>query len=70
MSRPWISLRTVWLFLLSVYRTNVADLRTMAKNLWDLGWVKEDYSDQVDKYVDFALLSRAAEHSPAQFPAW
>jgi len=57
-------------FLKYDYRTNVADLRAMAKELRDLGWVKEDYSDRVDKYVDFTFLARATGQSPAQLSTW
>jgi NitT/TauT family transport system substrate-binding protein len=57
-------------FLKYDYRTNVADLRTMARELRELGWVKEDYSDRVDKYVDLAFLARATGLSPAQLSTW
>jgi ABC-type nitrate/sulfonate/bicarbonate transport system substrate-binding protein len=57
-------------FLKYNYRTNVADLKTMAKELRDLGWVKEDYSGRVDKYVDFTFLAKATGQSPAQLSTW
>jgi NitT/TauT family transport system substrate-binding protein len=57
-------------FLKYDYRTNVADIKTMAKELRDLGWVNEDYSDRVDRYVDFAFLAKATGQSPAQLAAW
>ena len=57
-------------FLRYDYRTNVADLKSMAKELRELGWVKEDYSDRVDKYVDFAFLAKATGRSPAQLSTW
>lgn len=57
-------------FLQYNYRTNVADLKAMAKDLRDLGWVKQDYSDRVDKYVDFAFLAKATGRSPAQLSTW
>jgi NitT/TauT family transport system substrate-binding protein len=52
------------------YRTNVADLKAMAKELRDLGWVKEDYSDRVDKHLDFTFLAKATGQSPAQLSTW
>jgi NitT/TauT family transport system substrate-binding protein len=57
-------------FLKYDYRTNVADLKTMAKELRELGWVKEDYSDRVDKYIDLAFLAKATGRSPAQLSTW
>jgi ABC-type nitrate/sulfonate/bicarbonate transport system substrate-binding protein len=57
-------------FLKYDYRTNVADLKTMAKELRELGWVKEDYSDRVDKYIDFTFLAKATGRSPAQLSTW
>jgi ABC-type nitrate/sulfonate/bicarbonate transport system substrate-binding protein len=57
-------------FLKYDYRTNIADLRNMARELRELGWVKEDYSDRVDKYVNLAFLARATGLSPAQLSTW
>jgi len=57
-------------FLRYDYRTNVADLKAMAKELRDLGWVKEDYSDRVDKHLDFTFLAKATGQSPAQLSTW
>jgi len=57
-------------FLKYNYRTNVADLKTMAKELRELGWVKEDYSDRVDKYIDLAFLAKATGRSAAQLSTW
>jgi ABC-type nitrate/sulfonate/bicarbonate transport system substrate-binding protein len=57
-------------FLKYNYRTNVADLKTMARQLRELGWVKEDYSDRVDKYIDFTFLADATGQSPAQLSTW
>jgi ABC-type nitrate/sulfonate/bicarbonate transport system substrate-binding protein len=52
------------------YRTNVADLKAMAKELRDLGWMKEDYSDRIDRYIDLTFLAKATGQSPAQFATW
>jgi NitT/TauT family transport system substrate-binding protein len=57
-------------FLKYNYRTNVADLKAMAKELRELGWVKENYSDRVDKYVDFTFLAKATGQSPDQLSTW
>jgi ABC-type nitrate/sulfonate/bicarbonate transport system substrate-binding protein len=52
------------------YRTNVVDLKAMARELRDLGWVKEDYSDGVGKYNDLAFLAKATRQSAAQLSTW
>lgn len=52
------------------YRTNVADLKAMARELRDLGWVKEDYSNRVDEYIDLAFLAKATGQSAAQLSTW
>lgn len=57
-------------FLHYDYRTNVSDLKAMAKALRDLGWVKEDYSDRVDKFIDLTFLASATGQSPAQLSTW
>jgi NitT/TauT family transport system substrate-binding protein len=57
-------------FLKYDYRTNVADLKAMAKELRDLGWVKEDYSDRIDEHLDFTFLAKATGRSPAQLSTW
>ena len=57
-------------FLQYNYRTNVVDIKTMARELHDLGWVKEDYSPKVDSYVDFAFLSKATGLSPSELSKW
>jgi len=57
-------------FLRYDYRTNVADLKAMAKELRALGWVKEDYSDRIDNHVDFTFLAKATGRAPAQLAAW
>jgi ABC-type nitrate/sulfonate/bicarbonate transport system substrate-binding protein len=57
-------------FLKYEYRTNVVDLKAMAKELRDLGWVKEDYSDRIDRHLDFTFLAKATGRSPAQLSTW
>jgi ABC-type taurine transport system substrate-binding protein len=46
------------------------DLKAMAKELRNLGWVKEDYSDRIDKHLDFTFLAKATGRSPAQLSTW
>jgi NitT/TauT family transport system substrate-binding protein len=57
-------------FLTYNYRTNVVDLKAMAKELRDLGWMKEDYSDRIDRYIDFAFLAKATGESPGELSTW
>jgi len=57
-------------FLKYEYRTNVADLKAMAKELRQLGWVKEDYSGRIDNCIDLTFLAKATGLSPAQLSTW
>ncbi len=41
------------------WRTNVVDLKLMAREMQALGWAKEDVSAQIDKAVDLTFLSKA-----------
>jgi hypothetical protein len=42
----------------------------MAKLLHDLGWMKEDYADRIDRYVDFTFLAKATGQSQAELATW
>lgn len=57
-------------FLQYNYRTNVADVKKMARELHELGWVKEDYGSKVDSYIDFTFLSKATGLSAAELSRW
>jgi ABC-type nitrate/sulfonate/bicarbonate transport system substrate-binding protein len=57
-------------FLKYDYRTNVADIKAMAKQLHALGWVREDYSRRVDEHVDFTFLAKATGQSLASLSTW
>jgi NitT/TauT family transport system substrate-binding protein len=57
-------------FLQYNYRTNVADIKTMARELRDLGWVKDDYSTRVDDYIDLRFLTKATGLSTAELSHW
>jgi hypothetical protein len=45
-------------------------LKAIAKELRDLGWVKDDYSDRIDKYIDFAFLAKVTGQPPARLSTW
>lgn len=57
-------------FLHYNYRTNVVDVKQMARELHQLGWVKEDYSGKVDAYIDFSFLSKATGLSAEELSKW
>ncbi len=57
-------------FLRYDFRTNVADIKTMARELHQLGWVKEDFSARVDGAIDLSFLAKASGLSPAQLSVW
>jgi len=52
------------------YRTNVTDLKAMAKQLHGLGWMKQDFSSQVDDAVDLTFLSKATGKPVAFLSSW
>jgi len=57
-------------FLQYNYRTNVADIKTVARELFELGWVKEDYGNKVESFIDFTFLSKATGLSVAELSKW
>jgi hypothetical protein len=57
-------------FLKYNFRTNVADIKTMARELHELGWVKEDFSSKVDSFVDLSFVAKASGQSPAELSTW
>ena len=52
------------------YRTNVVDLRAMAKQLNTLGWSKYDLSSKVDGVVNLTFLSKATGKSVEYLSKW
>ena len=52
------------------YRTNVVDLKAMAKQLNALGWMKTDLSPKIDGVLDFSFLSKASGKSVAELSSW
>ncbi|AMN43167.1 ABC transporter substrate-binding protein [Rhodoplanes sp. Z2-YC6860] len=57
-------------FLKYNFRTNVADIKTMARELHELGWVKEDFSAKVESFVDLSFVAKASGLSPAELSTW
>jgi NitT/TauT family transport system substrate-binding protein len=57
-------------FLRYDYRTNVVDLKTMAKEMQQLGWAKEDLSPRIDQAVDLRFLSKATGQSVDALSRW
>lgn len=52
------------------YRTNVIDLKAMAKELHGLGWMKTDLSSKIDGMLNFTFLSKASGKSIAELSSW
>lgn len=52
------------------YRTNVVDLKAMAKQLNTLGWAKQDLSSKVDGVVNLKFLSKATGKSVEYLSKW
>jgi len=57
-------------FLHYNFRTNIADIKTMARELHQLGWVKEDFGPKVDSFVDLSFAAKASGLSPAELSTW
>ena len=57
-------------FLRYNFRTNVTDIKTMARELHQLGWVKEDFGPKVDGFIDLSFVAKASGLSPAELSAW
>jgi NitT/TauT family transport system substrate-binding protein len=57
-------------FLQYNFRTNVADIKTMARELHQLGWVKEDFAPKVDGFIDLSFVAKASGLSPAELSMW
>lgn len=57
-------------FLRYNFRTNVDDIRTMARELYQLGWVKEDFSPKVDSFVDLSFVAKASGLPPTELSTW
>jgi len=57
-------------FLRYDYRTNIADLKAMAREMQQLGWAKEDLSPRIDNAVNLSFLSRATGQSVDALSRW
>jgi NitT/TauT family transport system substrate-binding protein len=57
-------------FLHYNFKTNVADVRKMARELNQLGWVKEDFGPKVDSFVDLSFAAKASGLTPAELSTW
>jgi hypothetical protein len=57
-------------FLRYDFRTNVADIKTMAKELHQLGWVKEDFGPKVESFIDMSFVAKASGLSAAELSTW
>jgi len=57
-------------FLRYNYRTNVADIKTIARELKQIGWVRDDMSAKVDGMIDMSFLQKATGQSLGELSAW
>ena len=57
-------------FLRYDFRTNVADIKAMAKELHQLGWVKEDFGPKVESFIDMSFVAKASGLSAAELSTW
>lgn len=52
------------------YRTDVDAIKLMARELVELGWVKQDVSNKVESYIDLSFLAKATGLSQAELSKW
>jgi NitT/TauT family transport system substrate-binding protein len=57
-------------FLKYNYKTNVEDIKTMARDLYQLGWVKEDFGNKVDGFIDLSFLAKATGLPTSELSTW
>jgi NitT/TauT family transport system substrate-binding protein len=57
-------------FLKYNFRTNIADIKTMARELYRLGWVKEDFGPKVDSFVTLSFVAQVSGLSLAELSTW
>lgn len=57
-------------FLRYDYRTNVVDLKTMAREMQQLGWAKEDLSSKIEGALDLRFLAKATGQSVEALSRW
>jgi hypothetical protein len=42
----------------------------MARELYQLGWVKEDFGPKVDSFVDLSFVAKASGLTPTELSTW
>lgn len=57
-------------FLRYNFRTTVADIKSMAAELHQLGWVKEDFGPKVDRFIDLSFAAKASGLSVDELSTW
>ena len=57
-------------FLKYNYRTDVSAIKLMARELVELGWVKQDLSEKIEAYVNPSFLAKATGLSQAELSKW
>jgi NitT/TauT family transport system substrate-binding protein len=57
-------------FLRYNFRTNIADIKTMARELHQLGWVKEDFGPKVDSFVNLDFVAKASGLPINELSTW
>jgi predicted alpha/beta hydrolase len=57
-------------FLRYDYRTNLADLKTMAREMHSLGWARQDFSAQIDSMIDLRFIAKATGMSVEALTRW
>lgn len=57
-------------FLRYHYRTNVVDLKAMAAQLNELGWMKTDLSPKIDSVLNLTFLAKASGKNVAELSSW
>ena len=57
-------------FLQYNFRTNIGDIRTMASELKQLGWVKDDLSGKVSSFIDLSFAAKASGLTADELSRW
>lgn len=57
-------------FLKFNYRLDVADVEGMAKEMFEVGWVKKDYASQVKDFINLSFLAKATGEPIPQLSTW
>jgi hypothetical protein len=57
-------------FLRLNYRTKLADIALMARQMHSIGWAKKDQSGEVAKFVNLTFLEKASGEKSADLSKW